>query len=70
MQKWSVGTGLTQQQLADYIMESNATINLFESGLRTMPIAAQQTIFATLPPGKSKDNAELSIEILEARKKD
>jgi len=51
-------------------MESNATINLFESGLRTMPIAAPQTIFATLPAGKSKDNAELSIEILEARKND
>jgi transcriptional regulator with XRE-family HTH domain len=70
MQKWRVGTGLTQQQLADYIMESNATINLFESGLRTMPIAAPQTIFATLPAGKSKDNAELSFEILDAKKND
>jgi hypothetical protein len=32
-------------------------------------LAAQQTIFATLPPGKSKDNAELRIKRLEARKK-
>jgi len=32
-------------------------------------LAAQQTIFATLPAGKSKDNAELRIKRLEARKK-
>ena len=32
-------------------------------------LAAQQTIVATLPEGRSKDNAELRIKRLEARKK-
>ena len=32
-------------------------------------LTAQQTIFATLPDGKSKDNAELKVKRLEAKKK-
>ena len=65
MQELRDATGLTQQQLADYVMESRATISMFESGLRPMPITAMQeltALFLLLPPNTNADNIPLVID--------
>ena len=67
MQELREATGLTQQQLADYVMESRATISMFESGLRPMPIAAMQQLtdlFLLLPPNDNAENIPLVINEL------